>query len=186
MTKHDYLDTLEYINQNIFLLDIIEGYGLKVIKESDGRYKMICPFHNEDTPSFKIYNNKNKQTFFCFGCGAGYSVIDFIKMHEDISFMEVINRYKNLTISGGGESIFQKIVKYNSNQDIDLSEYTLSSKFRLGIILRECLKNNPERMEFIDRCFFEMDNFFENLDNMDKDKIDYFETSLLERINEKI
>jgi len=185
MTKHDYEDTIEYINENVKLIDIIEGYGLKLRKEADGRYTMVCPFHSEDTASLKVYFNseKNKWTFFCFGCGAGYGTIDFIKMFENIGFMDVINRYKQNITSGSGENIYQKLLKHNQGIHIDLAEYMLSSKFRLGLILREYLKKNDKKEEFVDRCFYEMDNFFENPGNLNKENIDIFEENILERIN---
>lgn len=37
-----------------------------------------CPFHNDKTPSLKIYPNSN--SYYCFGCGVGGDVISFI-MH---------------------------------------------------------------------------------------------------------
>ena len=35
----------------------------------------LCPFHNEDTPSF--YVNPSKKLFYCFGCQTGGNVITF-------------------------------------------------------------------------------------------------------------
>ena len=35
---------------------------------------ICCPFHGERTPSLKLYADG----FYCFGCGAGGSVIDFV------------------------------------------------------------------------------------------------------------
>lgn len=184
MTKHDYEDTIEYINENVKLTDIIEGYGLKLRKEAEGRYTMVCPFHSEDTPSLKVYFNdsKKKWTFFCYGCGAGYGTIDFIKMFENIGFMDVINRYKKNVDGGSGENIYQKLLRYNQCDNIDLANYILSSKFRLGLILREYLKKHNQKEEFVDRCFYDMDNFFENPGNLKKESIDAFEENILERM----
>lgn len=35
---------------------------------------VCCPFHGEKTPSLKLFDDG----FYCFGCGAGGSVIDFV------------------------------------------------------------------------------------------------------------
>ena len=186
MTKRDYEDIVEYIMENIKLLDIIESYNLKIQKESEGRYTMICPFHMEDTPSLKIYQNSGgRWTFFCFGCGAGYSVIDFMKMYENIGFMEVINRYKQ-NVGATGETIFQKILNQNKGPVFDLPNYMMSSKFRLGLILREYLKSHNGKEDFTDDCFYQMDNFFESVENLNKERIDAFEEGLLERINNEV
>lgn len=45
---------------------IIEG--VKVMAEKSGfKYKALCPFHIEKTPSFVI--DENKGVYHCFGCG---------------------------------------------------------------------------------------------------------------------
>jgi len=187
MNKHDYEDALEYITENVKLVDIIEGYGFRPHKESEGRYTMVCPFHNEDTASLKIYKNDDgKQSFFCFGCGAGYSAIDFIKMHEDIGFMDVINRYRSKVTTGSGENIYQKLLNHQNSDNFDLPSYMLSSKFRLGIILREKLKLNPNKEETVDKFFSDMDVFFEEPGNMNKESIDYFEETILEGIKNEL
>ena len=41
-----------------------------------------CPFHGEKTPSLKLH----RSGWYCYGCGAGGSVIDFVMRHEQCSF----------------------------------------------------------------------------------------------------
>jgi len=183
MNRQDYQETLEYIKENVSLLDIIEGYGLKPRKELDNRHTMICPFHSEDTPSLKIYDNK---TFFCFGCGAGYGVIDFIKLYEGIGFMDVINRYRSTSNQSSAENLYQKILEFNKEDSFNLPQYMSSSQFRLGIVLREYLKEHKDKETFVDDCFFQMDDFFEDVDNLNKEKIDYFENLIIERMTNEL
>ena len=47
-----------------------------------------CPFHNEKTPSCKIY----RQRFQCFGCGASGDVIDFVARLLNLSPMDAAKR----------------------------------------------------------------------------------------------
>lgn len=42
----------------------------------DGSEKIICPFHKERSPSFNVYHHQN--SFYCYGCGAGSTMIDFV------------------------------------------------------------------------------------------------------------
>lgn len=183
MNKQDYQQTLDYITDNVKLLDVIEKYGLKLRKESDDRYVMVCPFHAEDTASLKIYQNQDgKWTFFCFGCSAGYGVIDFIKLYEGISFMDVINRYKIKVNQSSSEDLYQRIVDFNNTNTFNLSQYMSSSQFRLGVYLREYLKEHADKTEFVDARFHEMDDFFEDVGNLNKEKIDYFEDLILEKV----
>lgn len=42
----------------------------------DGSEKILCPFHKERSPSLNVYHHQN--TFYCYGCGAGSTMIDFV------------------------------------------------------------------------------------------------------------
>lgn len=48
----------------------------------------LCPFHSEKTPSCHIYSDT--QSFYCFGCGAGGDVITFIRLIENLDYMESV------------------------------------------------------------------------------------------------
>lgn len=48
----------------------------------------LCPFHSEKTPSFNVYTESN--SYYCFGCGAGGDVINFIMRIENLDYMEAV------------------------------------------------------------------------------------------------
>lgn len=48
----------------------------------------LCPFHNEKTPSFTVYNDT--QSFYCFGCGAGGDAIGFVKKIENLDYIDAV------------------------------------------------------------------------------------------------
>ncbi len=50
----------------------------------------LCPFHNENTPSFSV--SSDKQFFHCFGCGAGGDVITFVMKIENLDFPDAVAR----------------------------------------------------------------------------------------------
>lgn len=49
----------------------------------------LCPFHKEKKPSFHIYTKTN--SFYCFGCGKGGNVINFIRILHGYSFPQAVN-----------------------------------------------------------------------------------------------
>ncbi len=61
---------------------------LKKARYCSTRITALCPFHEEKTPSFTIYINKN--TFHCFGCQAHGDVITFKMKIDNISFTEAV------------------------------------------------------------------------------------------------
>lgn len=48
----------------------------------------LCPFHNEKTPSFTVYPETS--SYYCFGCGAGGDVINFIRNIENLDYIEAV------------------------------------------------------------------------------------------------
>jgi len=53
----------------------ITDFYLNKVKKTGGKLVGLCPFHNEKTPSFTIYEKTN--SYHCFGCGASGTVIDY-------------------------------------------------------------------------------------------------------------
>ena len=59
------------------------GERLK-LKREGREYVCLCPFHQERTPSFKI--NDAKGLFYCFGCGVGGDIFDFVQHYDKCDF----------------------------------------------------------------------------------------------------
>lgn len=79
----------EKINEILGLADIVRIIGeFYPLKTAGKNYKILCPFHQEKTPSFVI--SSEKQIFHCFGCGKGGNVFHFIMEHEKLSFPEAV------------------------------------------------------------------------------------------------
>lgn len=66
---------------------VAERYGLN----PDRSGFISCPFHADKTPSLKVYDQPG-HGFFCYGCGAGGSVIDFVMRLFQIRFSQAILR----------------------------------------------------------------------------------------------
>ncbi len=61
---------------------------LSLKKAASKRYKALCPFHNEKTPSFHIH--QDKQYYHCYGCGANGNIINLMMHIERTTFPETI------------------------------------------------------------------------------------------------
>lgn len=68
------------------IVDVVSGY-VKLQKKGSS-YFGLCPFHNEKSPSFSV--SRDKQMYYCFGCGAGGNVFTFIMEYENYSFVEAL------------------------------------------------------------------------------------------------
>jgi len=55
-----------------------------------GRFKALCPFHHEKTPSFTV--NRDRQMYYCFGCQKHGDAITFLSEHDGMPFVEAIQK----------------------------------------------------------------------------------------------
>ena len=77
-------DKVSEIRNSADIVDIISE--LVLLKKVGRNYVGLCPFHTEKTPSFTV--SPEKQIFYCFGCGTGGNVFNFLMNHEGLSFFE--------------------------------------------------------------------------------------------------
>ncbi|HSS15457.1 MAG TPA: DNA primase [Candidatus Dormibacteraeota bacterium] len=81
----------ETIEQIAAANDIVEVIGSYFpLKRAGANFKALCPFHQEKTPSFMI--SPGRQTFHCFGCGAGGSVFRFVMDYEHADFPSAVRK----------------------------------------------------------------------------------------------
>lgn len=76
------MNTFDAIKETLGITDVLKFYGVE-IKSGN---KALCPLHNEKTPSFTVYPNNN--SWHCFGCKAGGSVIDFVMTYCGLDALE--------------------------------------------------------------------------------------------------
>lgn len=72
------------IRDSLSIVDVIGGY--MTLRRAGASFKGLCPFHEEKTPSFIV--NPTRQTFKCFGCGAGGDLFTFVQLREKVDFLE--------------------------------------------------------------------------------------------------
>ncbi|WP_085246833.1 DNA primase [Gilliamella mensalis] len=120
-----------------FILDLIARTSiLDVIskrvkmKKKGNNYFGCCPFHDEKTASFSL--NEKKQIYYCFGCGASGSVVNFLMQYERLSFPEAIEELASMQgirvpyIDSDNNQIDQS--KHIESRNVRRDLYTLMAK----------------------------------------------------------
>lgn len=79
-------DFIQELRDKNDISDVISGYVS--IKRKGRDMVGLCPFHSEKTASFVVHPNQGY--FYCFGCGAGGDVITFIRLIENLGYVESI------------------------------------------------------------------------------------------------
>lgn len=79
-------EIIEEVRAGNDVVDLIGNY-IKLTKKGNS-YFGLCPFHNEKSPSFSV--SRDKQMYYCFGCGAGGNVFTYVMEYENYTFVEAV------------------------------------------------------------------------------------------------
>lgn len=75
-------------------VDIVDVIGRYIKLDKGGKeHEALCPFHNENTPSFKVI--PAKQFYHCHGCGAHGDAIKFVQEFRGVGFKEAAAEVAN-------------------------------------------------------------------------------------------
>jgi len=78
-----------FIDNLLARIDIVEVIERHVPLKAKGKDHLgLCPFHQEKTPSFTV--NRQRQFYYCFGCGAGGSAINFVMQYQNLDFVGAV------------------------------------------------------------------------------------------------
>jgi DNA primase len=78
---------IDTLRERADMVEIVSGYT-QLKKAGSNRFKGLCPFHSEKTPSFTVDAGKN--LWHCFGCNEGGDVYTFVQKVENLPFPEAV------------------------------------------------------------------------------------------------
>ena len=129
----------EQIKNLYSMKDILERYRLP---QPNRAGFICCPFHKEKTASMKIY----KDSFYCFGCGFGGDIFDFVQKMDGISFKEAY-----AALGGDYENSFSARLKiYQAQKKREMrrkTEEKLKRKRELTGLLMDVYRRWLDRLE---------------------------------------
>jgi len=92
---------VEKIKERLTIEEVVGSY-IK-LEPAGKNLKAKCPFHNEKTASFYVSPDRN--SFYCFGCGAKGDIFNFVEQFEGLDFMGAL---KLLADRAGVPLVFEK------------------------------------------------------------------------------
>ncbi len=82
------MEFAQHLKAQVDIAGVVSEYVR--MRRVGNRLSGLCPFHNEKTPSFWVY--ADKQFYKCYGCDAGGDVISFVMTIEGLTFWEAVKR----------------------------------------------------------------------------------------------
>ncbi|MBI79769.1 MAG: DNA primase [Gammaproteobacteria bacterium] len=127
-----------FVADLISRVDIVEVIGKSInLKKNGSRYKALCPFHDEKTPSFIV--TPEKGIYYCFGCSENGNAIDFLIKFENLSFPEAIEALSEIVglqlpenskyKEDNHKYLFQAISKANEIYKLNLNKNNDASNY---------------------------------------------------------
>ncbi|MCU1595754.1 MAG: primase, partial [Frankiales bacterium] len=100
-------ESIQQVRERAAIDQVVQEAGVALRGAGGGRFKGLCPFHDEKSPSFNV--NPANGFYKCFGCSEGGDVIDFVIKHDHMTFAEAIEhlarRYNvDLQYEEGGQA----------------------------------------------------------------------------------
>ncbi len=132
-----------FIDDLLARTDVVDVIDSRVTLKKKGKdYMACCPFHGEKTPSFSV--SREKQFYYCFGCGASGSALSFLMDYEHLGFVEAIE----MLASQAGMEVPREEGEDNRprvNYEPLYAQLEASSLF-----FREQLRHHPQAQRAID------------------------------------
>ncbi len=156
----------------------LEEKGIYFVKKTGDKWMYHCPIHEGDNdPSFVVYEEgnegRNYQTYYCFGCNSGITIINLKSDMERISHRESIKFFlKDIKIDLKGErnSIIDDI-----QNDERIKEDGKEVEMLMLLINNTCRRhlltyNDEEEIDFFEYFFYEVDKIAraKNIDVLEK------------------
>ena len=152
------------VKEQVDLEDYLAKHlGVELVPEGSGRMAAVCPFHEEDTPSFKVSESNDGpwKRWWCFGaCQTGGTVIDAAMRAENYETAHEAARYLNelyglgLEIDNEAYQRFARTVK-ETRDDIERTRSEIEAEdSKAARTARAYLQNRGFDEETID--FFQL------------------------------
>ena len=135
----------EAVRERTDIVELISGYT--ALKKSGSRYKGICPFHQEKTPSFNVDPATGR--WHCFGaCGTGGDCFTFLERAENLSFPEALQKLAlragiTLTARGNTPAEREASQRVQSEKDRLFAANAVAARF-----FRDCFRRDKAAQEY--------------------------------------
>lgn len=159
------------MSQKTDIMKVIEHYDIKLQRESDDRMKGLCPFHSENTPSFKVYPEENSwYTYCCHKGTTPYHLILELELNkggDDVRDRAV--KVLQLLSGEGGEGCDSLQYLDRQLEEVKEEQSQISVQFQHQLIstfIRDWLYNSRKKENYKDlellaeKCFQYIDKYF--------------------------
>jgi DNA primase len=167
----------ESISKQISIMDIADEFGVELESISSGNFDHRCRCPSQDhknggekTPS--LYIDSVNNSFYCFGCHAGNTAVNFYMICSGLGFLDAMNLLKDRV----DLSIVDVEKKKENNFEILLA---------ISFLFREAISNYPEDFTWIKSIMKKTDKFLLDLKIDDLDRSNKLKLKITEALRKR-
>lgn len=183
-----------HIIDSVSFEEVLLHFNFEVI-DLGGEFRVLCPFHNDTSPSLDANNEKG--VFLCRACGASGSVLDFVKGYLSVGFAEAVGvmaSIKGITGFEPKDQIDAAVKQYEleearaeKNKELRIGGLTLDDfNIKISSICRDHLLDYPEDWEFVEKVYRRLDTWIDDKDRVSLKKLDRSLMKMLREHKEQI
>lgn len=152
------------LNRKASILEVFEYYGIKTEPDGcDERFRALCPFHTEKSPSLKIYPETN--TWYAFCCAKGFSCYDFIRTQETNDTASDAIMLELAHVKNYNDPIEEVLDILSEEPDSKASQSLNQAAYLVSITLRDFLATKQNESDYV-RWQKIVDDWFLKLDTL--------------------
>lgn len=121
-----------------------QEFGVKLFRLDNGDYQCRCPFpfHSDNKPSFSLQFREGGWKWYCYGCGCGGTIIEFVEKYFSISSSDAIEKICGVfDISNDPQSYIEAMKRTEGTKS--LKKEFESEFIRLSSLCRNMLRDYP-------------------------------------------
>lgn len=128
------------------IADVVMQSGIPV-QQCGQRLLAVCPFHKDRRPSLTVYPATG--SYYCFGCGAGGDVIDFVCRLQGLSFKEAVDFLAGAGPDPAGAGIHQRFRPCSSPEDAGLAPAEADVIEAAVRFYEDALWSSPKALDYL-------------------------------------
>jgi hypothetical protein len=184
----------DIVTSQVSILELAKEYKIQLAEKYTGQFTHIarCPFHSEKTPSFYISHITN--TFHCFGCSKGGTVIEFVsfadgtpaiialeKLGKKIGLIDKNGKWDELRLEIDGN----EISPFDPMKTIEPYLFEISSALRKHITKFVNTPDFTKELRWMERVAAKVDKFLVDISYDDWEYVKSISTSVQNSIKKR-
>ena len=167
------------IKKNVLITDMADEYGISLTRISSGNFTHRCKCPNKDHKmggenTDSLYIDSVNNDFYCYGCSAGSSCIDFFMICNGVNFSEAISVMSDYVEFDGDE---------NFRRERAFDDFAI--KLEISKTIREYCQSHHKDKNYFAKLSLKIDDILSTIKHDDYKKLTALSKQIKKHLNRR-